>query len=74
MKTLRAPNTSPRKPVRAESKPTAGKARPSKFITCGTSRQLSRAELMAEDAAFLARMSGGAKATKSAVDLVKEGR
>lgn len=74
MKTLRVPAASPRKPALAESKPAAGSARRTKLINCGTNRQLSRAELMAEDAAFLARMSGGSRTPKNAVELVREGR
>lgn len=45
-----------------------------KLIPCGPDRRLSREELLAEDARFLALMSRGPKARKNSVKLVREGR
>lgn len=74
MKTLRLPASSPSKLARVESKAVTRSARHPKFISCGTNRQLTRAEIMAEDAAYLARMSGGEQASRNAIELVREGR
>jgi hypothetical protein len=74
MATLSTTAKSPRKQVRSAPKASGSIARSSRLVVCGTNRQLTRDELMAEDAAFLSRMKGGAKATQSSVDLVREGR
>lgn len=74
MATFSTTAKSPRKPVRTAPKASGSTSRSPKFVVCGTNRQLTRDELMAEDAAFLSRMKGGAKATQSSVELVREGR
>jgi len=46
----------------------------SKLILSGTARRMTREQILAEDATFLALMRGGRKAAKSSVKLVREGR
>ncbi len=46
----------------------------SKLILSGTARRMTREQILAEDANFLALMRGGRKAAKSSVKLVREGR
>jgi len=74
MKTLPRTSTSPRKRAADGGKPAAATIPAPKLAVCGTGRRLTREQLMAEDAAFLARMKGGARARKGAVELVREGR
>jgi len=73
MKTLSAATKSIRKPGPSARK--AGAApRSAKWVVCGSDRRMSREEILASDAAFLEKMRLGAKATKSSVELVRQGR
>ncbi|MDH4455439.1 MAG: hypothetical protein QE570_19905 [Verrucomicrobiota bacterium] len=70
MKTL----TLPAKPSRGVGSRIVSTARAPKLVACGADRKWSREELIAEEAAFLARIGTGSKSAKTSVQLVREGR
>jgi hypothetical protein len=70
MKTL----TLPAKPSRGVGSWIVSTSRLPKLVVCGADRKWSQEELMAEEAAFLARIGKGARPAKTSVQLVREGR